>query len=70
MHRGYPAEEPRRARAGVRKQGLVLVEFQLEIVTQELGQALPDLLCLGFWPGGPEEVVSGRGESHPPALAE
>src|SRR5258707_6678107 len=57
MHRGYPAEEPRRARAGVGDQRLFLVEFQLEIVDQELGQALPDLLCLGFGSGEPEEVI-------------
>jgi hypothetical protein len=51
------AEEPRRACPGVGDQRLFLVEFQLEIVAQELGQALPDLLCLGFWSGEPEEVV-------------
>jgi hypothetical protein len=60
------AEEPRRARAGVGDQRLVLVEFQLEITAQELGLALPDLLRLGFWPGEPEEVVSGRGGVSPP----
>ena len=32
-------------------------QLQLEIVLQELGQALPDLLCLGFRPGEPEKVV-------------
>ena len=51
------AEEPRRARAGVGDQRLFLVEFQLEIISQEPGQALPDLFGLGFGPGEPEEVV-------------
>jgi hypothetical protein len=57
LHGDLVTEEPRRARAGVGDQGLFLRQLQLEIVTQELGQALPDLLCLGFRSGEPEEVV-------------
>jgi hypothetical protein len=53
----FIAEEPRRAGAGVGDQRLFWRQLQLEIVTQELGQALLDLLCLGLWPGEPEEVV-------------
>ena len=34
------AEEPRRAGAGVGDQRLVLGQFQLEVITQELGQAV------------------------------
>jgi len=51
------AEEPRRARAGVGDQRLLLRQFQLEVVLQEPGKAVSDLLCLGFRSGEPEEVV-------------
>ena len=53
------AEEGRRLGAGVRDQRLVLVEFQLEVVTQERRQALLDLLGFGPGSGEPEEVIVG-----------
>jgi hypothetical protein len=53
------AGEGRRLGAGVRDQGLVLVEFQLEVITQELRQALLDLLGSGPGPGEPGEVIVG-----------
>ena len=51
------AEEGRCLGAGVRDQGLVLVEFQLEVVMQELSEALFDLLGFGLGSGEPEEVI-------------
>src|SRR5712691_2689761 len=53
------AEEGRRACPGVREQGLLLVEFQPEIITQERREAGPDFLCFGFRPGEPEEGIIG-----------
>ena len=53
------AEEFRRLGAGVGDQGLVLAQRQLEILAQELGEAGPDLLGLGFRPGEPEQRVVG-----------
>jgi len=53
------AEEGRRLGAGVRDQGLVLVEVQLEVVAQELCQALLDLLGFSLGSGEPEEVIVG-----------
>jgi hypothetical protein len=53
------AEEPRRAGAGVGDQRLVLVEFQLEVLAQEPGKTVPDLLCFGLRPGEPEQDVVG-----------
>ena len=53
------AEEGRCLGAGMRDQGLVLVEFQFEVVTQELGQALLDLPGFGLGPGEPEKVIVG-----------
>jgi len=41
----------------VGNQRLFLVEFQLEVITQELCQAGFDLLGLGLRPGEPEEVI-------------
>ena len=51
------AEAYRGAGPGVRDQGLVLVQFQLAVVAQELGQAGFDLLGFGPGPGEPEEVI-------------
>ena len=51
------AEEPGRARAGVGDQGLALRKLQLEIVEQELSEALFDLFGLGLRSGEPEEVI-------------
>jgi hypothetical protein len=42
------AEEGRRLGAGVRDQRLVLVECQLEVITQDLCEALLDLLGFGL----------------------
>ena len=58
-HGDLVAEELRRLGAGVRDQGLFLVQFQLEVIAQELGQAGPDLLGLGFGSGEPEQRVIG-----------
>ena len=58
LDRDLVAEEPRRAGAGVGDQRLVLGEFQLEFVTQELRQALFDLLGFGLRSGEPEQVSS------------
>jgi hypothetical protein len=41
------AEKPRRAGAGVGDQGLILRQFQLEVITQERGEASLDLLAFG-----------------------
>jgi hypothetical protein len=51
------AEEGRCLGAGVRDQRLVLVEFQLEVITQELSEALLDLLGFGSGSGESEEVI-------------
>jgi len=51
------AKEPRRTRSGVRDQGLVLGQFQLEIVMQEPRQAPFDLFGLGFGSGEPEQMI-------------
>ena len=53
---------PRNAAAWVRAcviECLVRVQLQLEVLTQELGQALPDQLGFGFGSGEPEEGVVG-----------
>jgi hypothetical protein len=63
------AEEGRCLGAGMRDQGLVLVEFQVEVVTQELGQALLDLLGFGLGPGEPEEVIVGIADISGPPVA-
>ena len=63
------AEEGRRAGPGVREQGLVLVEFQPEIVTQERREAGPDFLCFGFRPGEPEEGIVGIPDIPQPPVA-
>ena len=62
------AGEPRRAGTGVGDQGLVFGQFQLEVITQELGEAGLDLLGLGFRPGEPEQGVVGvsGGVAQPP----
>jgi hypothetical protein len=51
------AEESGRAGAGVGDQRLALGEFELEFVTQELGQALFDVFGFGLWSGEPEQMV-------------
>jgi hypothetical protein len=53
------AEESRGAGAGVGDQRLVLVQLQLEVVAQELGEALLDLFGFGLGSGEPEQVVVG-----------
>jgi hypothetical protein len=65
------AEEGRCLGAGMRDQGLVLVEFQFEVVTQELGQALLDLPGFGLGPGEPEKVIVGlcRGPDYADAVS-
>jgi hypothetical protein len=52
--RDLVAEKPRHACSGVRDQRLIGVEFQLEVITQELGQPLFDLFGLGLRSGEPE----------------
>ncbi|MGH3276001.1 MAG: hypothetical protein ACRDNZ_16955, partial [Streptosporangiaceae bacterium] len=52
-------EEPCRAGAGMGDQGLALGQFQLEVITQERGEAGLDLLGPGFGPGEPEQVIVG-----------
>ena len=51
------AEEPRSPRSGVSDQGLLLGQFQLEIVMQEPRQAPFDLFGLGFGSGEPEQMI-------------
>jgi hypothetical protein len=51
------AEEPRSPRSGVSDQGLLLGQFQLEIVMQEPRQAPFDLFGLGFRSGEPEQMI-------------
>jgi hypothetical protein len=63
------AEEGRRLGAGVRDQCLVLVEFQLEVIMQELCQALLDLLGFGLGSGEPEEVIVGIADISKPPVA-
>jgi len=53
----------------VREQGLVLVEFQPEIVTQERREAALDFLCFGFRPGEPEEGIVGIPDISQPPVA-
>ena len=55
----FVAEKGRCLGAGVRDQCLVLVEFQLEVITQELCEALLDLLGFGLGSGESEEVIVG-----------
>jgi hypothetical protein len=59
LHGDLVAEESGRAAAGVGDQRLVLGQFQLEIVMQEPGQALLDLLGFGLGSGEPEQGVVG-----------
>ena len=63
------AEEGRRAGPGVREQGLVLVEFQPEIITQERREPALDFLCFGFRPGEPEEGIVGIPDISQPPVA-
>ncbi len=63
------AEEPRRLGTGVRDQRLGRRQFQLEIITQEVGQALFDLLGFGLRAGEPEQVIIGVADVPEPAVA-
>ena len=63
------AEEGRCAGSGVRDQSFVLVEFELEFITQERCEAGPDLLSFGFWSGEPEEGVVGVPDIAKPPIA-
>ena len=51
------AEVPRRLGAGVADQGLVLVQFQPEGLSEEPGQLGLDLLGFGLRPGESQDVV-------------
>jgi len=53
------AGEPRGLGAAVRDQRLGRRQFQLEVLAQELGQALFDLLGFGLRAGEPEQVIVG-----------
>jgi hypothetical protein len=53
------AEVSRRLGAGVRDQGLVVVEFQFEFVTQERRDLVFDLFGFGFRSGEAQEVIVG-----------
>ena len=53
------AEEPRLLGAGVGDQRLACRQFQLEVLAQEVGQALFDLLGFGLRAGKPEQVIIG-----------
>jgi hypothetical protein len=59
LDRDLVAEEGCCAGSGVRDQGFVLVEFELEFITQERCEAGPDLLRFGFGSGEPKEGVVG-----------
>ena len=63
------AEEPRRAGAGVGDQRLVLGQFQLEVITQELREARFDLLGFGLRSGEPEQGVVGVPDVPQPPVA-
>ena len=61
------AEELRRAGTRVRDQGLGLRQFQFEVVTQELGEALFDLLGFGLGSDEPQQVIVSVSDiSQPP----
>ena len=53
----------------MRDQGLVLVQFQLEVITQERREPLLDLLGFGFRSGEPEEVIVGVPDIAQPPVA-
>ncbi|MEV0570080.1 hypothetical protein [Dactylosporangium sp. NPDC050588] len=59
VHGDLVAEELRRLSAGVRDQGFLLRQFQLEVVTQERREAALDLFGFGLGSGEPEEGVVG-----------
>jgi len=59
LHGDLIAEESRRAGPRVRDQCLLLRQFQLEVITQELCKALLDVLGFGFWSGEPQEMIVG-----------
>jgi hypothetical protein len=62
------AEEPRRLGAGVRDQGLIRRQFQLEVITQEVSEPLLDLLGFGLGAGEPEQVIVGVPDVPEPAV--
>ena len=51
------AEEPRLLGAGVGDQGLGVVEFQSEGLSEELRDACLDLFSFGFWAGISQYVI-------------
>ena len=69
LDRDLVAEEGRCAGSGVRDQSFVLVEFELEFITQERCEAGPDLLRFGFGSGEPEEGVVGVPDITKPPVA-
>jgi hypothetical protein len=63
------AQEARSVGAGVGDQRLVTGQFQLEVLAQELSQALFDLLGFGLGSGEPEQVVIAVAHvSQPPEI--
>jgi len=69
VHGDVVAEEPRRLGAGVRDEGLLRREFQLEIVMQEPRQTLFDFFGFCLWSGEPEEGVVGIAHVPQPPIA-
>jgi hypothetical protein len=53
----FVTEESSRACAGVGDQCFLLREFQFEVITEELREALFDLVGFGLRPDEPEQVV-------------
>src|SRR6185437_14483823 len=53
------AEEPRHLGGGVRNQGFLLREFQLERVMQKRTELFLDHLCLSFWPNETQKEIIG-----------
>ena len=63
------AEEPRRAGAGVGDQRLRFGQLQLEVIAQELSEAMLDLLGLCLRSGEPEQDVIGVSRVTQPPVA-
>ncbi len=62
-------EEPCRCGRGVDDQGLRLRQLQLQLVAQETGDLLFDLLSLGFGSDEPEQMIVGVTHIPQPAVA-